>query len=272
MAGLAATLEPLLMRAWPALEEEEDDGWLFRAADGYTSRANSIHVVGGSTGDVAGHLERADRWYRVRGLPVRFRLHDTGHSAAVDVRLPGDFGRHSPTIVSSAAVDTVAAASSAAPGASFSAEPVPGDGWMAAKQSFGGFRAGRIAPWLEINRRIEPPVRYCAVRRNGTVVALGVCVVDGAWACVLDVVVDMAHRRAGHATALMAGIAQSARDLGATNLHLQVEESNEAARALYAALGFRDGYRYWYRLRDPVGRRPSTVSISKASASSRAVI
>jgi N6-L-threonylcarbamoyladenine synthase len=62
-------------------------------------------------------------------------------------------------------------------------------------------------------------------------------VVDGQLQ-VLDVAVESSHRRRGIARELLERLMSDAFDLGATEASLEVRESNEAARALYAAMGF----------------------------------
>ena len=63
-----------------------------------------------------------------------------------------------------------------------------------------------------------------------------------------DVVTDPEHRRQGYGTALLYRIFAWAQQFGATNAALQVQADNAPARALYARLGFREVYRYWYRV------------------------
>lgn len=55
---------------------------------------------------------------------------------------------------------------------------------------------------------------------------------------ILDVAVVTAHRRRGIASILLQRLFQDAVDLGATKVSLEVRESNTAAQALYASLGF----------------------------------
>jgi ribosomal protein S18 acetylase RimI-like enzyme len=66
---------------------------------------------------------------------------------------------------------------------------------------------------------------------------------------IVDVVTSPQHRRQGYATALLCRILAWAQQAGATDAALQVQGDNAAAHALYARLGFREVYSYWYRVR-----------------------
>lgn len=61
---------------------------------------------------------------------------------------------------------------------------------------------------------------------------------DQDWACLADLWVAPAQRRTGLARAVLAEAVDWAASLGATTLHLQVEDDNHAAQQLYRTLGF----------------------------------
>ncbi len=61
---------------------------------------------------------------------------------------------------------------------------------------------------------------------------------------VANLAVAPRHRRAGAGRVLLSAMLDAARDVGVRTVHLEVRESNIAARALYGRLGFQ-----------PVGRR-----------------
>jgi ribosomal protein S18 acetylase RimI-like enzyme len=63
--------------------------------------------------------------------------------------------------------------------------------------------------------------------------------VDGDWLGVHGLVVDPAHRRQGHAGALMGALLEWGAERGATTVWLHVETDNQPALALYGALGLR---------------------------------
>ena len=62
-----------------------------------------------------------------------------------------------------------------------------------------------------------------------------------------DVYTSERYRGRGHAQALCLQMLLFGRDRGAIVGYLQVEESNNAARHVYAGLGFSDAYGYHYR-------------------------
>ena len=70
----------------------------------------------------------------------------------------------------------------------------------------------------------------------------GGMVVDGD-VQILDVAVDSAHRREGIARKLLSHVSYDAQMLGCTTASLEVEDGNEGAIALYAALGFTEAGR-----------------------------
>ena len=59
------------------------------------------------------------------------------------------------------------------------------------------------------------------------------------------------HRRRGLATAVTATLAGRAAAHGAGHLYLQVEDGNDAARALYQRIGFAAHHDYHYRIAPP---------------------
>lgn len=79
----------------------------------------------------------------------------------------------------------------------------------------------------------------------------------------LTIGVVAAHRRRGLARALMAHFAQAAHARAAASLWLEVRESNAAARALYAALGWREcGRRRDYYPSPDGGQREAALILS----------
>jgi GNAT superfamily N-acetyltransferase len=89
------------------------------------------------------------------------------------------------------------------------------------------------------------------MEENGAV-AYGLAVAERGMVGLFDLVTVPDKRRQGYGRRLMSALLQWGKTQGATTAYLQVTTVNHPAIALYEALGFREAYRYHYR----VGRAP----------------
>jgi hypothetical protein len=80
-------LETISFRGWPALESELHDGWLLRAANGYTGRANSINPLYGSSLSLDEKIAWCDAWYTARSIAPVYRLNDAMQPPDLDAQL-----------------------------------------------------------------------------------------------------------------------------------------------------------------------------------------
>lgn len=76
----------------------------------------------------------------------------------------------------------------------------------------------------------------------------GLAVTDRGMVGLFDIVVAPSERGRGHGRALTRSLLAWGRSAGAHTGYLQVREANDAARRLYAGLGFIEAYRYHYRV------------------------
>ena len=63
-------LEAAAAGGWRPAEEAALGGWLLRAAEGFTGRANSALAVGDPGLPLAAATAKVRDWYRARGLPA----------------------------------------------------------------------------------------------------------------------------------------------------------------------------------------------------------
>lgn len=240
-----------------------DAGWLLRAAEGFTNRANSALVVGDPGVPAEEALSHVTAWYAHRGLPPRLavpawetrrweRLRAAGWHA-----VPGA-GAHVCT------ADTAALLAGpldpARPGVGRlreGARPLtdrsglirlrwsdePDAAWLAGYH----YRGGPTAP---VARRLllsAPEQVFGSVLDDAGATRAVVRVSGGAGlAGVTAVEVDPAYRRLGVATALVAAAAGWAAERAYERIFLQVGTGNRAARLTYLRAGFtlHHGYEY----------------------------
>jgi len=238
-------LERVAAGHWRGTEEQWLGGWLLRAAEGFTGRANSALPLGDPGMPLDEALARMTDWYRARALPPMI-------SVAMPLDQPSELEerlarrswsvRRGSAVVMTADVATVSA-SPREVGLHVTEEP--------------------DAEWLRMHRHRGrsdlPPVRtkvlmsapsqaFVSVRDGGRAVAVGRLSVSDGWAGITSVEVDPAYRRRGLGTAITLGICAEAAARGARNVFLQTETGNDGARALYERCGFGYSHRYHYRM------------------------
>lgn len=237
-------------------ERVGEGGWVWRAdGTGVVRRANSVLPLPSAAGAgadargpaaLAARIARAEAWYGERARPARFQL----SPAADPPHLAGalrDAGYRFEVPVLVLTRPLAPADADAGAGAELAGDP--GDAWWAAYAS--------VLPPAERAERgrlaaASPGPRAFATLGDD---ACGLAVRHGAWVGVFDVATRPAARGRGAATRVTRALLAWGAAQGARAAYLQVAESNGAARALYARLGFAPAYRYVYA-RAPADPQP----------------
>jgi ribosomal protein S18 acetylase RimI-like enzyme len=238
-------LERAAARGWRAPEEAPLGGWLLRAAGGFTGRANSALAVGDPGLPLAAAVTEVTRWYRARGLPPMVAVpHPLGQpgSTAVDQFLSAELGW--PVRLGTATVMTAEPGAVVGTAAGVDVDAEPDEAWLAL-YCFGGRRPPPVSRRLLMS---APWQAFGSVREADATVAIGRVAMAGDWAGLTAVEVHPRHRRRGLGSAITAVLAAAAAARGASGLYLQVEDDNDAARALYRRAGFTDHHGYHYRV------------------------
>jgi ribosomal protein S18 acetylase RimI-like enzyme len=244
----ARRIEEASLNAWPALQQLLYDGWLLRLSRGFTKRANSIAPLRAGELPLARKLEFCTEVYRRAGLDPVFRLATVHPLGDLDARLDAlGWSRIDPTLV--LAIDLRRAK---APDTAAFVE-IALDDWLSIYAELSGVPPAAQPLHRALLNGIALPHVFGAIEHAGKTVACGLAVVEDDVVGLFDVVTDPAARRAGHGTAVVTHLLERGAARGARTGYLQVVEGNAPARALYAAMGFTELYRYWYRSARPHG-------------------
>jgi GNAT superfamily N-acetyltransferase len=119
--------------------------------------------------------------------------------------------------------------------------------WLDLYCTLEGYASHDAATRGAIIRRIRPPLGLATATVGGETAGVVMGVIEGEWLGIFGMITAAAYRRQGVARALLRHLAHWALAAGATHSYLQVMVANQAARALYARVGFAEvyGYEYW---------------------------
>lgn len=238
-------VERIAALGWRGLEEQWLGGWLLRAGNGFTGRANSVLPLEPPDRPVADALRFVTRWYAERGLPPLAQV-PLPLANELDAELAAAGWRsYNPTRFLTSSVSELLDACPPRPDLPpVTYEASPGPAWLAGYQ----YR-GRPLPdgAVSVLSNAAAPT-FASVRDSTGQLGVGRGVVDEGWLGVTAVTVIESARRCGLGRQLMRGLAEWGAARGASQVYLQVAEDNTAAIAMYDRLGFVTHHRYHYRI------------------------
>lgn len=220
------------------------DGWLLRLAPGKAKRARSVNAHYPSTRPLSEKIDYCERIYAVHGLPRLFRITPFVHPSELDAELERrSYARFDLTL---------------AQGVTLPRPPdLPDLEVELRKADVRSFveavaamrRSSRQALEAHLERLLEAPLPSGRVFAwlDGRPVACGQWMLHDGLAGVYDVITAEDARGRGLATLVTAHLLAQAWERGASFAHLQVDESNAPALAVYRKFGFATLYTYHYR-------------------------
>jgi GNAT superfamily N-acetyltransferase len=256
-------LETVMAGHWRAPRTHNLGGWLLRAADGFTNRANSVLPLGDPGLPPADAVAAVARWYAGQELPARAaapapRPDDPDRDVLDDAAAAFSAAGWAP--LAGAGADVLVAPTAAlldpAPavgvgGGEISEPPAglrvalldePDSGWLDRYH----YRGQPLQPAGVTLLRSAPRQVFAAVRDGSATVAVARGSLAHAWAGVTAVEVAPEHRRQGLARLLLAVVAEWAWRGGAGSTFVQTGETNGAALQLYLGAGFTRHHTYAY--------------------------
>lgn len=248
-------LERAAAQHWRGTEEEWLGGWLLRAAEGFTGRANSALPLADPGLPLDSALDAVTRWYQARGLrpmiaiplPIGAGARPPGCQLDHQLSERAWLTRPGPAFVMVADLASVPAPREIAPDLVFAVAEEPDDAWLGMYH----YRGQERQPPVMRKVVTSAPLQLFASIRSADgqdVLAIGRLSAAAGWAGITAVEVDAGRRRAGLGTALTLAVCAAAAAHGIKQVFLQVETDNMAAIQLYERCGFRYSHRYHYRV------------------------
>ena len=224
-------IERLHVRAWPAFETADINGWLWRYSGGGSQRANSVSTVDFSGADPATALDEVEARYRARNAPVRLHTYDLSAPAGlVDLLQRRGYRGGETTLTMAKPV------SASDPPADVEVAALPNAEWQ--QVYLGAISENRRSVNAKILGAVPQPCGFFSCRRGRQVISSGLCVADGDFAVIECMATRAEARRQGGAEAVLRSLEAWAAERGVKTLALQAVADNAAAIPLYVRFGF----------------------------------
>lgn len=242
----ARAIEEASLNAWPAVQQLVYDGWLLRFGGGYSRRANSVNPLYAGSVAVPEKIARCEQIYREQQLAPTFRITPFIQPADLEDALARrGYEKQSPTSVQTLDLtDFVVQPSDA-----IRQWTTPAEAWLAQYVRMNQVSAEKKPALRAILNHILSKACFALLLHRQRAAACGLGVVEGSFVGLFDIVTDPVQRGQGFGLKLLHHLLGWARQQEATTAYLQVVADNEPALRLYHKLGFREAYRYWYRVK-----------------------
>jgi ribosomal protein S18 acetylase RimI-like enzyme len=240
-------MEEISMNCWPALQTVLFDGWVLRFSGGATKRSNSINPLYSSSIPLEEKIESCEKVYSSRNLKTVFKMTEEANPQELDEILEAKgYEKNSPTSVQALSISY------------FNPEPCGmksisqelKDDWADCFTDFAGIEQAQKPAYREILQHIFLKRCFLTISLNEKPVCCGLGVIDGAYLGIFDIAVSPKYRGWGFGRLAMEGILEWGKMNCAETAFLQVFLGNTLALKLYRKMGFKEAYKYWYRIKD----------------------
>ncbi len=235
-------MERCHVKAWPAFETRDIQGWHWRYSGGGSQRANSVSTVDFIGDDPVAAVEAAETLYRAKNTVARFQTFDHTQPAGLDNVLQARGYRETESTITM--LKRIVAGTAPSDTERYNrAEPE----WQ--QVYLGEITENRRAVNLRSLENIPWPRAFFGCRRDGWLISTALSVTGFGCAVVECVATRADSRRQGGADAVLRALEAWAATQDADLLGLQVVATNAPAIALYERLGYVAGARnrFWVK-------------------------
>jgi N-acetylglutamate synthase len=243
---LIRQIEEVSMNSWPSLQTIHYDGWVLRFAEGLTRRSNSVYPIYDSKTDVDSKIIYCEYLYKLKELPVCFKITEIAQPYDLDKILDSKGYDHEFDI--SVQLRNI-------------------DEFIVDQDRNAHITEYTEVKWIDyyIQMNEMNPIQKPILKKIIDQIILPKClltyylerfpigcglgVIDDKFLGLFDIVIDKQFRNKGFGKSMIDIILMWGKNNGAKVAYLQVLTDNNAAIRLYDKVGFKEAYRYWYRIK-----------------------
>lgn len=242
-------IEDFSLNAWPSHQIQLYDSWLLRFSYFYTHRTNCVEQIGISSIPIEEKLDFCEDAYRRWGTPSIFKITPLIAPDFESHLIKRDYEVQHITEVMHLDYSRYC---TALPSADVDLSHTITEKWISALFALKSTTSA-------IHRQIVPSM-YAAIPKDtlaasisntaGQIVALGLGILDRSYIGIYAIHVHPRYRRRSYARSICETLLNEGKRLGMEGAYLQVVDGNTSAKSLYTSLGFRDFYKYWFRVKE----------------------
>ncbi|MGE5632855.1 MAG: GNAT family N-acetyltransferase [Caulobacteraceae bacterium] len=239
-------IEEMSMNAWPALQTMVYDGWILRFSKGYTKRANSVNPIYESSENPEKKILMCEELYKSQGLNTVFKMTSESHPEGLDDMLSQKgYNDEAYTSVQVAVLNKFEGI-------------IPknivvynslNEKWLEQISCLSDVKEADEETLKRMISRIITEKFFVELKLEGRTAGCGMGVLQGDYLGIFDIIIDSGDRCKGYGKALVDSMLSIGKAKGAKYAYLQVLLDNEPALKLYSSLGFKEVYKYWYRVK-----------------------
>ena len=247
MKQIIRLYEQMSFNAHPSFDYQFYDGWLLRFAEGYSKRANSVNMLYPSTIDLEKKIDECERRYVAAHLASVFKIIKGEHTQIDSILERRGYEIATPTDLEILPLEKT----------NFTERDClwfdePDKDWLDFWTTFEKYNQYVKKTAIRVIQKIQNKALYVELIKDGKCVGCASSVMENGYAIIGNVVVDEKHRGKGYGRILCESLLSLLKKKGIHTAYLQVVQTNTPAVKLYASLGFKKIYSYWYRVKDLV--------------------
>lgn len=234
------------MNCWPSIQTLHYDGWIIRFADGLTKRSNSINPIYLSQLDINEKIDYCEQLYKSRDLPPCFKISEIVQPANLDSLLESRGYKHEFEVsVQLMKLDRFDSENDI----NSQIDEFGNDCWIDNYARMNEMNKDNKPILGKIIDQIILPKCLLTYNLNGIPIGCGLGVIDKNYLGLFDIVIDKDYRNRGFGKLMIKSLLSWGKNKGSDYAYLQVLNNNNPAIRLYKFFGFKEEYRYWYRIK-----------------------